>query len=67
MPLNYAPRVLPELGDPNPRFEIAYLHEQPVGLTRYHHRCDRHDTANAAQIERVYIAQAVVRYLLVQS
>ncbi len=56
----YEPVLLTsELGDPNLRFEIAYLDAEPVGFSKYHFRCDRADTTNAAYLERVYVAQAV--------
>jgi GNAT superfamily N-acetyltransferase len=56
----YEPVVLAsELGDPNLRFEVAYLDEQPVGFSKYHFRCDRAGTPNAAYLERVYVAPSV--------
>jgi GNAT superfamily N-acetyltransferase len=48
-----------ELADPNLQFEIAYIGAQPVGFSKYHHRCDRADTPNAGYLERVYVAPQV--------
>jgi GNAT superfamily N-acetyltransferase len=48
-----------ELGDPNLRFELAYVGDQPVGFSKYHMRCDRADTPNAGYLERVYVAPSV--------
>jgi len=48
-----------ELADPNLRFEIAYLHGEPVGFSKIHFRCDRAGTINAAYLERVYVAPSV--------
>jgi GNAT superfamily N-acetyltransferase len=48
-----------ELADPNLRFEIAYLRDEPVGFSKVHFRCDRAGTTNAAYLERVYVAPSV--------
>jgi diamine N-acetyltransferase len=48
-----------ELADPNLRFEIAYLRNEPVGFSKVHFHCDRAGTTNAAYLERVYVAPAV--------
>ena len=56
----YEPVLLAsELADPNLRFEIAYVGDEPVGFSKYHFRCDRADTVNAAYLERVYVAPSV--------
>ena len=48
-----------ELADPNLRFEIVYRADEPVGFSKYHVRCDRVDTPNAAYLERVYVSPSV--------
>jgi diamine N-acetyltransferase len=56
----YEPVLLAsELGDPNLCYELAYLDGEPVGFSKYHFRCDRADTCNAAYLERVYVAPSV--------
>ena len=52
-------RLASELADPNLCFEIAYREEVPVGFSKLHYRCDRAGIANAAYLERVYVAPAV--------
>ncbi|MEI8296612.1 MAG: GNAT family N-acetyltransferase [Pseudomonadota bacterium] len=54
------PRIAAELVDPNLRYEIAYLAGEPVGFSKYHFRCDRDEIINAAYLERVYVAPAVI-------
>ena len=48
-----------ELADPNLRFEIAYRGGEAVGFSKFHFRCDRAGTPNAAYLERVYVAPSV--------
>ena len=56
----YEPVMLAsELADPNLRFEIAYSERKPVGFSKFHFRCDRAGTTNAAYLERVYVAPSV--------
>ncbi len=51
--------LMSELADPNLRFELVYQDGEPIGFSKYHFRCDRADTPNAAYLERVYVAPAV--------
>ena len=52
--------LISELADPNLQFEIAYRDTVPVGFSKFHGRCDRADTPNAAYLERVYVAPHVI-------
>ena len=52
-------RLASELADPNLSFELAYREGAPVGFSKLHFRCDRAETANAAYLERVYVALSV--------
>jgi GNAT superfamily N-acetyltransferase len=52
-------RLASELADPNLCYEIAYRNDVPVGFSKLHLRCDRAGTANAAYLERVYVAPSV--------
>ena len=52
-------RLASELADPNLSFELAYREGAPVGFSKLHLRCDRAETANAAYLERVYVAVSV--------
>jgi GNAT superfamily N-acetyltransferase len=51
--------LMSELADPNLRFELVYCDGEPVGFSKFHHRCDRARTPNAAYLERVYVAPSV--------